>query len=116
MNNGADLRIREAEGTARPRRVLFDAGEAEAVESVPPQSAGVGLGAEFPGDLLVLDAVGGPQEDPGPEDEPMRRGPTPCPRSELVSLLGRQDNRRSDTHEEEKVFRDINVVRQRTLH
>ena len=69
VDDRPDLRVRKRCRTPGSGSVLPDAGETKASESAPPESTGVALGVQLGRDLLVLESVGGAEDDLGPEHD-----------------------------------------------
>jgi len=88
----------QAELTPRSRGILLDSGKAKKGEPPPPKTHGVGTGAEFGGDLLVLRSLGGPEDDLGSQHQAVGSGTTPGPALEFGPFLGCQDDGGSDAH------------------
>jgi len=78
--------------------ILLDAGEPEKQETAAPKAHGVGAGPKVPGNLLVLVAPRGSEDDASPQDEAGGSGAAPCPGVELRALLLRQRHRGGNTH------------------
>jgi hypothetical protein len=80
------------------RGILFDAGQAALGETLPPAAHRRGLDRERLGNLFVLLAVGGQEDNLGPLHQPHRCAPSPSPALQGLSLLVGHLDRCSDSH------------------
>jgi hypothetical protein len=83
---------------AGPRRVLFEAADAQLEEPRPPAGGLLNADPELLGDFFVLLALGGEQHDPRPLDHARRQRTRPAALFQDFSLLRVQMNGWRDTH------------------
>ena len=83
---------------ARSRRVFFKSGEAAVDKPIAPSSHLLRRDPEFGGDLLVLQALGGPQDDPGAFHVTERQGSGARLLFQDLSLFGAQCDGASYAH------------------